>query len=88
MASVNLKKKSSLKLYPNPGEDEITLFGNMQEASLFWTALDGRVINADYKNGHANEMLISTASLSPGTYFLYVEQKHHTDVLKWVKVGE
>ena len=88
MASVNLKKKSSLKLYPNPGEDEITLFGNMQEASLFWTALDGRVINADYKNGHANELLISTASLSPGTYFLYVEQKHHTDVLKWVKVGE
>lgn len=66
-------KQMNLSVYPNPFGDQIIVSGINGVANISITDLSGRKI-ADYTNVSANQVISGLDRLTPGVYFLKVEQ--------------
>lgn len=83
---------SSLQLFPNPGDDHLTIhFTNPQQENiqLELRASDGRAIPGialqQYFSAGAQTLHFSTKDLTPGIYFLRWYSGQKQEVVKWVK---
>ena len=73
--SINTFKENVIQLYPNPFNDQVTIFdlpANCETVQLF--SMDGRLLTTK-KIANQNQVVLETTSLGAGTYILLVIDK-------------
>lgn len=81
-----LKDKFSIRLYPNPAGDLLTVEGMdaLYPASIELVDLHGRVIHSRLED-EVETLQLNTSDLSPGLYFVRVKQGDLVNTLKVLK---
>jgi hypothetical protein len=82
----------ALELFPNPGQDQLTIRSSFSGGDATPTVLvfnaDGRLV-MDLSNeaqGVDGNWQVDAASWAPGMYIVHVTQNNETRRLPWVKV--
>jgi hypothetical protein len=83
MVGINLLDNASLRVYPNPAQNMLTIVENGQSWNSY-TILNS--LGQELSNGQLNSTQnINISDLSNGVYWLKVEEKQSSQVIKFVK---
>lgn len=80
-------KFNALTAYPNPGSESVTIAfnGSMENTTLRFIGVDGKMVNTGSVLSTTNGLVVSTQNLIPGVYFIEVTQNGTQQVVRWVK---
>ncbi len=80
-------KFNALTAYPNPGSENVTITfsGSMENTTLRFIGVDGKMVNTGSVVNTTNGLVVSTQNLIPGVYFIEVTQNGTQQVVRWVK---
>jgi hypothetical protein len=78
---------TSLKLFPNPAQEYITIqaFGNIESITIY--SIDGKIIKSNYvlPSSQNKSLIVDIIDLEAGTYGLSVITKQNIFITKFVK---
>lgn len=78
---------TSLKVFPNPTQDYITIEGdNLESTKVSIVDLSGKLISLERINNTENSISFSTQSLLPGTYFVSFANGDLVTTRKFIKL--
>lgn len=71
-------------VYPNPASDHINIsLENNSECQIELTDVIGKTIKHLSSNAQTKEIMINTADLKPGIYFIMIKMKKGPVFIKW-----
>ena len=76
-------KASAIKVYPNPVKDILTVEGLKANTTISIINVDGKVLSVNKTT--SNLFTHNIKQLSPGTYFVRIENDNKTETLKFIK---
>jgi hypothetical protein len=83
LQQVNIVPASDrLKIYPNPAKDKITIEGNFNNEEIKLLSVEGKLIFTKHLTSVQRKINISLPELSPGIYFLKINNEVRKIVLR------
>ncbi|MFN5416454.1 MAG: T9SS type A sorting domain-containing protein [Flavobacteriia bacterium] len=80
--SVTKLENESFSIFPNPGNDNITIANknNLTDVKVTFITSDGKIVKESL-----NETVINVNSLEKGIYFIRISEANHVSTFTWLK---
>lgn len=88
MASEKSPRKATMAVYPNPGNDYVSISGISTPITLRWVTPEGKLASEITMENQRDLQHLSTENLASGIYFLFVDGVEGRFNQKWIKVHD
>ena len=83
----NARDENSISVYPNPGNDMLTLKSDQPILHILISTAEGKIVVSKEVH-HSKELTLSMNAFPKGFYLLALTNSRGTEFIRWIKAGE